>query len=112
MDDHPHCRLLWTAVCVVCSGLLTTLLSPAGSHPHLQDGPFHRLYDQRASSPPGRPYLPLSWMAFFASWMAFFASWTALFASWMAFYTSQRTAILAPLRMVDLPHRRGYLTHS
>ncbi|KAK3862046.1 hypothetical protein Pcinc_032057 [Petrolisthes cinctipes] len=54
MDDHPRCRLPQTAICVVFSGLLTTLLSPVDSHQRLQDDPLHRLYDQRASSPPGR----------------------------------------------------------
>ncbi|KAK3885043.1 hypothetical protein Pcinc_010697 [Petrolisthes cinctipes] len=62
MDEHPdiHAVISHTGghLCVVSSGFLTLPLSPADSHPRLQDGPLQSLYDQRASSPPGRPSSP------------------------------------------------------
>ncbi|KAK3864829.1 hypothetical protein Pcinc_029517 [Petrolisthes cinctipes] len=58
MDDHPRCRLPQTAKCVVFSLHLTMPLSPVDSHPLLQDGPLHRLYGQRASSPPAQHSSP------------------------------------------------------
>ncbi|KAK3855711.1 hypothetical protein Pcinc_037907 [Petrolisthes cinctipes] len=99
MDDHPRCRLPQTAKCVVFSLHLTMPLSPVDSHPLLQDGPLHRLYGQRASSPPGQPSSPLGRPSSPPGQLSLPPGQPSL-PPGLPFYTSQRTTFLAPPQML------------